>query len=258
MSVLTMLLAANFWLVGLVQDPKQEISKEAEQGTSQEAATIASEGLKFVPRSTDMNMDMVLSNFSVKLDLGTAGEMEGLLILEGQDAGKPQFGVHVRRADDTLRKHLKIKSGVGLVVESVVPESGAAAAGVQIDDILIKLDDQWLINSEQFTTLVYNAELGQAVKATLVREGLTQEILVTLTERVVQKDDIAISMSSVVFSPILGDAPSDDFHKNLPEASNCSDCHQTNNKMRRLIYEPIQISNEGDGEVKVEQDNDKK
>lgn len=218
MSVLTLMVAASLWLVGLMQETRQDTAQE----TKPETPTIAIDGEKLSLESSNVVIRPlpILFNNHVVVVLGLDEQMR----FESQGVAKPKFGVHVRRTDDTLRKHLKIKSGVGLVVESVVPESGAATAGVQIDDILLKLDDQWLINSEQFTTLVQNGEVGHAVKATLVREGLTQEVLVTLTEGVAKFDGTANQLSH----DLLFALPTDDYHKNLPEVSNCSTCHQSN------------------------------
>ncbi len=232
MSSLTLLFTANFWLVGFVQDPvtvadpapvvvqksAQEHTDESAPGTTKSAEQDQSTRVLDVSKLTtqqDLRYGLVQAIEGIYFDVANYSDFV---------PNRSQFGVHIRRADDTLRKHLKIKSGIGLVVESVVPESGAAAAGVQVDDILLKLDDQWLINSEQFTTLVQNSTVGQEVKVTLVREGLSQELVVTLSAGATDVDVVGISSVDLSFTQV----PSDDFHKNLPEASNCSNCHQSN------------------------------
>lgn len=227
MSVLTLMVAANIWLVGLMQETRQDTAQESKP----ETPAIAIDGEKLSLPSSDIVIRTLQHPSVHNYEIISALDLQ--FHYEPQGVRKPKFGVHVRRTDDTLRKHLKIKSGVGLVVESVVPESGAATAGVQIDDILLKLDDQWLINSEQFTTLVQNGEVGQAVKATLVREGLTQEVLVTLTEGTAKFDGAAATHLDL---DLRFTVPTDDFHKNLPEVSNCSNCHRSNVDLRRIRF----------------------
>ncbi|MDP1561831.1 MAG: PDZ domain-containing protein [Pirellulaceae bacterium] len=228
MSVLTLMVAANLWLVGLMQETTQETAQE----TKPETPAIAIDGEKLSPEPSDIVIRTLRNPLVHNYAVISTGDFQ--IHFEPHGVPKPQFGVHVRRTDDTLRKHLKIKSGVGLVVESVVPESGAATAGVQIDDILLKLDDQWLINSEQFTTLVQNGEVGQAVKATLVREGLTQEVLVTLTEGVASVEGVPSTRLGVDLDFEL--ATGTFSHANLPEASNCSNCHRSNVDLRSIRF----------------------
>jgi hypothetical protein len=242
MSVLTVLVAANFWLVGLMQETKQDTAQE----TNPETPAIAIDGEKLSRESSDNVIRTHPRPLVQNYEVVNAGDFQAIRALdfhfhyEPQGVPKPQFGVHVRRTDDTLRKHLKIKSGVGLFVESVVPESRAATAGIQINDVFLKLDDQWLINSEQFKTLVQNAGVGQAVKATLVREGLTQEVLVTLTEGVAKFDGTATQLSL----DLRFDLPTDDFHKNLPGASNCSNCHRSNVDLSRVRIQDVESTAE--------------
>jgi membrane-associated protease RseP (regulator of RpoE activity) len=84
---------------------------------------------------------------------------------------RPWIGVSVSPAPVVLRHQLKLADGVGLIVEFVQPNSPAAAAGLQPYDLLVKLDDQWLVNAEQFAVLVRMHHAGDQVKLSFVREG---------------------------------------------------------------------------------------
>ncbi|MBK6940681.1 MAG: hypothetical protein IPH13_10855 [Planctomycetes bacterium] len=59
------------------------------------------------------------------------------------DAEGPKLGVQIRgiEADDPLRAHLRLESGVGLLVESVVPGSLAERIGVERFDVVTKIGD---------------------------------------------------------------------------------------------------------------------
>ncbi|MBL8889424.1 MAG: PDZ domain-containing protein [Planctomycetaceae bacterium] len=209
MSIFNLLVAANFCLAMVLQDTPAEEVKLSDFSL-----------VPRVPLVEIVRPEVKLQEDIIRLEDWYFSQFQ----YQSTEPNQAQFGVHVRRADETLRKHLKVKSGLGLVVELIVPDSGAAQAGVQVDDVLLKLDDQWLINSEQFTTLVQNMEIGQTVKVTLIREGLSQEISVTLTKAIALSEDAG----KLRFDFDLKFAPADEVHSKLPEAADCAQCHQPN------------------------------
>ena len=95
---------------------------------------------------------------------------------------RPWVGVSVSTAAPALRRQLKVTDGIGLVVEFVQPKSPAADAGIKPFDLLLKLDDQWLINPEQFAVLVRMHHSGDEVKLTFLHEGSQQTAAVKLAE----------------------------------------------------------------------------
>jgi hypothetical protein len=99
--------------------------------------------------------------------------------------GKPGafLGVSTSPLPPVLAAQLSLPEGFGLVVDEVLPESPAAAAGVQRHDILKLLNDQQLIDPDQLSTLVRS--LGKDTRATLtiIRAGKEQKLEVTLAER---------------------------------------------------------------------------
>ena len=91
-------------------------------------------------------------------------------------------GICVSAAPPELQTQLKLADGVGLVVQFVMPKSPAASAGLKPFDLLLKLDDQWLINPEQFSVLVRMHRSGDRVKLTFLREGSEQTADVKLVD----------------------------------------------------------------------------
>ncbi|HLJ12268.1 MAG TPA: PDZ domain-containing protein [Planctomycetaceae bacterium] len=55
-----------------------------------------------------------------------------------------RVGLNLAEADDALRSQLRLAAGEGLVVTEVVADSPAAKAGIQRNDVLIKLDGKRL------------------------------------------------------------------------------------------------------------------
>ena len=107
----------------------------------------------------------------------------GRFVADGERTEKrPWIGVSVSPAPASLRHQLKVNEGVGLVVEFVQPGSPAEAAGIRPFDLLVKLDDQWLINPEQFAVLIRMHRAGDEVKLTCLREGSERAVPLKLIE----------------------------------------------------------------------------
>lgn len=96
------------------------------------------------------------------------------------------LGVETMPVTSTLTAQLNLSRDVGLVVRLVVPDSPAAGA-LRVDDVLLKLDDQHLIESRQFAVLVRNKQEGDEVTLTYLRGGKQANAKVKLTKREVPK-----------------------------------------------------------------------
>lgn len=119
------------------------------------------------------------------------------LRLGGEFAGQPDvfffgepkmekasfLGVRTAPVPPSLRPHVDLPKGVGLVVESVEPDSPAAAAGLKQYDILHKLGDQLLINTEQLAALIRLNPPDTEVTLSLIRQGKPMEVKAKLVER---------------------------------------------------------------------------
>jgi hypothetical protein len=83
---------------------------------------------------------------------------------------------------DEVRAQLPINVGEGISVSHVAPESPAAKAGLAQHDILVRFDDQILVDAEQFKKLVKMHKPGDSVKLAYFRKGERHEVPVTLEE----------------------------------------------------------------------------
>jgi len=97
------------------------------------------------------------------------------------------LGVVTSPVGETLGEQLSLPPGAGLVVEFVEPGSPAAKAGLRMHDVLVRLDDQWLINQPQLAVLVRMRGPGDKVTLTIRRQAAEQTVPVELaqTERLV-------------------------------------------------------------------------
>ncbi len=100
----------------------------------------------------------------------------------GKAVKSAYLGVGVETPGDTLRAQLKLAEGAGLVV-NYVDDSGPSKGLIHQHDVLQKINDQILVNGEQFQTLVRMHKTGDSVKVTLIREAKPITVEVKLGER---------------------------------------------------------------------------
>ena len=97
------------------------------------------------------------------------------------------LGVDTSEVPSVLCDQLGLPKGFGLVVDYVVPDGPAAAAGVQQNDVLKMLNDQILTDPGQLSKLIRSYSEGTNVTLTVLRKGQEQKITVKLTKKEVPR-----------------------------------------------------------------------
>src|SRR5947207_9176970 len=93
------------------------------------------------------------------------------------------LGVETSHVPDVVSEQLGLAKGLGLVVEYVLPDSPAASAGIQQNDILKMLNDQILMEPSQLRKLLQTFSDGADVTLTILRKGQEQKVTVKLTKK---------------------------------------------------------------------------
>jgi len=93
------------------------------------------------------------------------------------------LGVETSDVPHVVSEQLGLAKGFGLVVDYVVPDGPAAAAGVQQNDILKMLNDQILTEPDQLSKLVRSFSEGTTVTLTVLRKGKEEKIGVKLSKK---------------------------------------------------------------------------
>jgi serine protease Do len=93
------------------------------------------------------------------------------------------LGVETSRVPTVVSEQLGLGKGLGLVVDYVEPNSPAAAAGVQQNDILKMLNDQILIEPSQLRKLLQTFPEGTEVTLTVLRKGQEQKFTAKLAKK---------------------------------------------------------------------------
>jgi serine protease Do len=93
------------------------------------------------------------------------------------------LGVETSQVPRVVSEQLGLAKGFGLVVDYVVPDGPAAAAGVLQSDILKMLNDQILMEPDQLAKLIRSYPEGTNVVLTILRKGTESKITVKLGKK---------------------------------------------------------------------------
>ena len=97
------------------------------------------------------------------------------------------LGVETSSVPRVVSEQLGLPKGFGLVVDYVVPDGPAAAAGVQQNDIIKMFNDQILMEPDQLSKLVRSYQEGTNVTLTILRKNAETKITVKLGKKEVRQ-----------------------------------------------------------------------
>jgi len=92
------------------------------------------------------------------------------------------LGVAIAKLPGSLSRQLDLPDGIGFLVESILKGSPAEQAGISRHDVLVKLEDQWLVNGSQLAVLLNMRSAGETVALSLYRKGKMMTLPLVLKE----------------------------------------------------------------------------
>lgn len=142
----------------------------------------------------------------LELPLAADGKSFEIGLSSGEDGGAellslPKFviGVSLSEIPDSLRAHLSLAEGTGIMVGAVVPDSPAAKAGLQQYDLLLKSGDRDLKVAKDLQEIVDSSE-GKVVSVSVQRKG--QPLTIELTP--VKREDLQFPQNGEFNLPVAG------------------------------------------------------
>ena len=93
---------------------------------------------------------------------------------------RPWLGVSIEESSEALASQLDLAPGSGLVVTYVAPDSPAAKARLQKNDVLVNLESQLLVHPAQLRKLLQGRKEGDAIELSFYRAGKKQTASATL------------------------------------------------------------------------------
>jgi hypothetical protein len=115
------------------------------------------------------------------------------------------LGIFVSKPDPAVHAQLKdIPKGVGFVVDRIAKQGPAGRAGLQAYDFVWKMDEQLLVNSGQFWTLLNLREAGDEVTLTVQRGGENLVLKVVAEQRPEDQKGRESADAQVLAPPLPG------------------------------------------------------
>jgi S1-C subfamily serine protease len=103
-------------------------------------------------------------------------------LIETGEVQYPLLGVTGTDVTREIAERFEIDAG-GALIDQVTPDSGAADAGLQRDDIIIAVEDQEITSMSDLVVTIRRFQPGDSVEVTYVRDGQRRTVDVTLGDR---------------------------------------------------------------------------
>jgi serine protease Do len=92
-------------------------------------------------------------------------------LVEKGEVSRAFLGVGIQPVDNSLAKKLKVSVGEGALVNHVMPKSPAAAAKIEIEDLILELNGQKVKGARELQGIVEQLELGKDYPMVVLRNG---------------------------------------------------------------------------------------
>src|SRR5262249_16816374 len=128
--------------------------------------------------------------FGLTIPASTVNRVVDTLLEHGR-IPRPYLGVTMQPValPDELRRQFSLTQERAVVILSVEAESPAERAGIALGDGLLAPDDTPLTDTDDVQTVLSGSQVGQTIRATILRGGERQEIILTFGERPRRKAD---------------------------------------------------------------------
>ncbi len=109
-------------------------------------------------------------------------DITGQLIAKGK-VDRPYIGVNYDSVDATIASSLNLASTNGVVVTNVDPNSPAAQAGLQENDVLLAINGQKIDQDHSLQGILLSHKAGEKITLTLWRDGKQMDVQLILTSQ---------------------------------------------------------------------------
>ncbi|MCZ6507189.1 MAG: PDZ domain-containing protein, partial [Acidobacteria bacterium] len=118
----------------------------------------------------------------LRIDLGRLGGGHFMKIMHGAHKGG-FLGVRLTDLTPELRAHFGVPEGVGVMVSSIVDDTPAQRAGLQVGDIITLVDGDEIASGTALAHAIGGRADGESVTLEVWRDGKVQQITAAIEER---------------------------------------------------------------------------
>lgn len=102
-------------------------------------------------------------------------------LMNGQKVIRPYMGIGMSDIDESVIQQLGLPANSkGVVILQVAAGSPAGKAGLKTGDLITQLAGKTITSSAEVQSVVENSQVGNKLKMTVIRQGKTLDLLVTL------------------------------------------------------------------------------
>jgi 2-alkenal reductase len=116
------------------------------------------------------------------IPVNTVKEIAAELIADGRVV-YPYFGITSLAVTEEVAAQGELAVDYGTLVREVTPNSPAAAAGIEVGDVVLAIDGERIDQGQPFTEVLFRHEPGETVTVSLQRGAEVFEVELTLAER---------------------------------------------------------------------------
>jgi len=139
-------------------------------------------GITNAKYSSSSNTEASIDNIGFAIPINDARAIAQSIIEKGY-VSKPYIGVSVQDVSPEIQSY-----GLPLsaAVRSIAADSPAEKAGLKTGDIITAANDTPIVGSNDLVRLVKSSAVGDAMKLTVYRQGVTTELSLTVGEQIIQ------------------------------------------------------------------------
>jgi serine protease Do len=107
-------------------------------------------------------------------------------LMKGQRPVRGYLGVGLQPVDDDLAVSANLPKNSGEIIRTVVPNGPAARAGLQVGDVIVKVNGEQVTQNQTVSYLIANAPVGKSIPIEIVRgapNGKRGTVYVSLADR---------------------------------------------------------------------------
>ncbi len=122
-------------------------------------------------------------------------------------------GIIIQNIDNHLAQYLNLPANKGVVVKEIEPKSPAQKSGIQEGDIILSLNDQKVITSEDFSAIMKDVAAGESINIKSLRNKLMESYSIqTIVYPIENAIPLAYQLLGIKVQNIT--VPMNSFHKN--------------------------------------------
>lgn len=96
--------------------------------------------------------------------------------------GRGRLGVYVQDLSDGLAEYFGVPEGKGVLVQDVVEDSPAQKAGIKAGDVIVKIGDERVADSQELIEAIGEMEASQETSVVVLRKGQETTLKATVGE----------------------------------------------------------------------------